>query len=406
MNFSRIRSTLFPTKASEPEKVRVTSPNLNDFAFALYAQLRQQPGNIIFSPFSVRTALAMTLAGARGGTAAQMRRVLGAGSSEDALHEELAAIIRRLNAEGGRTYEMAVANSLWVQEGTPLLTEFLELIRRHYQGSLSLADFRRDAESARIAINKWVEEQTRRKIQDLIPPKGLNDLTRLVLVNAFYFKGMWVNAFDKDSTWESPFQVTKKRFVTAQLMEQVTQIPYTKGPGYQAIDLPYKGGDLSMLVMLPDKIDGLQNLEERISAGLVGDCVAGLQAQEVQVAIPKFELTWGAMNLTRQLSALGMGSAFDQSSADFSGMNGASPTDAASLSIGAVFHKAFVEVNEQGTEAAAATAVVMDVRCAGPVHRKVPVFRADHPFLFAIRDRKSGAIPFLGRVTDPTATEA
>jgi len=401
----KTESDLLPTKVSGRAKAAATDRDVNDFAVALYGQLRREPGNLFFSPFSVRTALAMTLAGARGETASQMRDALGAGSSDEAMHEELAAIVRRLNGTGGSAYEITVVNSLWAQEGAPLLAEFLDLIRRHYQGGLSPVDFRRDAERARITINNWVDEQTKRKIQDLIPPGGLSGLTRLVLVNAVYFKGMWGKAFEKELTWDSPFQVREKHSVTTPLMHQMAQVPYMQGPGYQAIDLPYQGGDLSMLALLPDLRDGLEELEERLSPKMLRDCVGGLKAQDVQLGIPRFKLTWGGINVRQQLEALGMNNAFDPSWADFSGLNGASPTDAESLYIAAVFHKAFVEVNELGTEAAAATAVAMPTRSPAPVQRKEPVFHADHPFLFAIRERQSGAILFLGRVTDPTAEQ-
>jgi serpin B len=389
------------TRPSGPESF---AEDNNDFALAMYGQLRQRPGNLFFSPFSIRTALAMTYAGARGETAAQMSGALRFASSDVTQYEAFGEIIQRLNTAGGGKYEMAVANSLWGQDGAPLQTGFLDVVARHYGGGMNLVDFRHAAEAARKTINQWVEEKTRQKIRELIPSGGLDADTRLVLANAVYFKGMWVLQFRNSATRDQPFYLERGGKVQAPLMHQHKEIQYMEAAGYQAVDLVYQGGDISMLVLLPDRKAGLQDLEKTLSARMLHDCVAQMSRREVELFLPRFKVTWGTVNLSGQLTALGMTLAFNQSRADFSGINGHEPPSDDSLFISAVFHKAFVEVNEEGTEAAAATAVsmilTMALRPSEPP--PVPIFRADHPFLFAIRDRKSGAILFLGRITDPT----
>jgi len=375
----------------------------NDFALAMYGQLRQQRRNLFFSPFSIRTALGMTLAGARGETAAQMRRALHISSSDEALHVAFAEIVQRLDAAGGSKYEMAVANSLWSQDGPPLQPGFLDLIARYYGDGMNPVDFHRGAEAARVTMNQWVEDKTRQKIRNLIPSGGLDADARLVLVNAVYFSGMWVLPFRKTATRDEPFFLEGGGKVQAPLMHQHEDVRYMQAGGYQAVDLDYQGGDLSMLVLLPDKKDGLRDLETRLSTRMLHDCVARMRVREVKLFLPRFRATWEAIDLGAQLRALGMPLAFARSQADFSGINGHEPLDKESLFLSAVFHKAFVEVHEEGTEAAAATAVLMETLGALRYSKPppVPIFRADHPFLFAIHDRKSGALVFLGRMADP-----
>jgi serpin B len=290
---------------------------------------------------------------------------------------------------------MAVANSLWAQDGAPLQPAFIDLVARRYGGSLNLLDFRHAGEAARETINQWVEEKTRQRIRELIPPGGLDAEARLVLVNAIYFKGMWELHFRRAATYDAPFHVEGGGTLQAPLMHQKEEIRYMQSAGYQALELVYRGGDLSMLILLPARNDGLRDLEETLSARMIHDCVARMSVCEVELSLPRFKVTWGPVNLREHFATLGMPLACTRYQADFSGMNGHEPPSEDSLFITAVFHKAFVEVNEEGTEAAAATAVLMARGAA-------PSFRADHPFVFAIRDRKSGAILFLGRISDPT----
>jgi serpin B len=397
-------SPALPHAGSRPSGPESFAEDNNDFALGIYGELRQRPGNLFFSPFSIRTALGMTQAGARGETAAQMREALRISSSEEALHAAFAEIIQRLNAAGGGKYEMAVANSLWCQDGAPLQPGFLDLIARHYGGGMNLVDFHRGAEAARVTMNHWVEDKTRQKIRELIPSGGLDADTRLVLVNAVYFKGMWVLQFLKAATRDEPFYLEHGGKVQAPLMHQHEEVRYLQADGYQAVDLDYLGGDLSMLVLLPDKKDRLRDLETRLSARMLHDCVAKMRVREVKLFLPRFRMTWGTIDLGAQLRALGMPIAFTRSQADFSGINGHEPPHEDSLFISAVFHKTFVELNEEGTEAAAATASAMigSARFHRPtMPPPIPIFRADHPFLFAIRDRQTAAILFLGRTADP-----
>jgi len=377
----------------------------NDFALAMYERLRQRPGNVFFSPFSIRIALGMTHAGARGETAAQIREALRVSSSDDTLNVAFEEIIQRLKSAGDGKYEMAVANSLWGQDGEPLQPGFLDLIARHYDGRMKLVDFRGGAEAARVEINRWVEEKTMQRIRDLIPSRSLNVDTRLVLVNAVYFNGMWVLKFQRTATRDEPFYLEDGGNVRVPLMhQQPDEVRYFKAAGYQAVDLIYQGHDLSMLVLLPDRKNGLRDLEKKLSVRMLNDCVTQMQIREVKLFLPRFKITWGTVDMREHLTALGMPLAFTRFLADFSGINGYEPPSEESLFLAAVFHKAFVEVHEEGTEAAAATAAVFErlgSALSPPKPPPIPIFRADHPFLFAIRDRKTGTILFLGRMADP-----
>jgi len=392
----------FPYVRERPIGPASFAEDNNDFALAMYGQLRQQGGNLFFSPFSIRTALSMTQVGARGETAAQMEETLRISSSDEKQHVGFAEIIQRLNAAGGGEYEMSVANSLWCQDGAPLQPGFLDVIARHYGGGMNVVDFGRGAEAAR-AINLWVEHKTRKKIPMLIPLDSLGAETRLVLVNAVYFKGMWVLQFRRTDTGDERFHLEGGGTVRAPLMYQHGEVRYLQAAGYQAVDLIYQGGELSMLVFLPDRRDGLGNLERTLSPQILHDCMERMNRREVKLFLPRFKITWGTVNLHDELTALGMTLPFNRSQADFSGINGHQPPNEEALFVSAVFHKAFVEVNEEGTEAAA-TAVHAVARPALRLFKPppIPIFLADHPFLFAIRDRKSGAILFLGRVADPT----
>jgi serpin B len=374
----------------------------NDFALALYGQLLRGASNLFFSPLSIRMALAMTHAGARGETAAQMSKALGLPSSNETRPTGFAELGRRLDAADGAKHELAVANSLWAQEGAPLQTTFLELVSRYYRGELHLVDFRRSSDPSRLAINGWVESKTKGRITELVPVGGIASDTRLVVVNAVYFKGRWALEFDEAATSDEPFYLEGGGQVRAPLMNQQEEARYLRGEGFQVVDLDYQGSDLSLLLLLPDQKDGLRDLETSLSAHMLDAIVARMVSRKVEVFLPRFRLTCVPSHLEDGLRALGMSLPFTRQ-ADFSGINGHQPPDDEALRLSAVHHKAFVEMNERGTEAAAATAIVvvegLISLCARP---PVPVFRADHPFLFAIRDRQSGVILFLGRMADPT----
>jgi len=385
----------------------------NEFALELYAKLRAQEGNLFFSPYSISTALAMAYAGARGETESQMAKALHfpatkpvgvcqdpnkmAGEAEQAwreqgFHCEFGTIVEDLNVRGAKgSYELNVANALWGQRGYGFLPEFLELIKNSYGGELNEVDFVKACEAARQTINSWVEKQTRDKIKNLIQKGVLNSMTRLVLTNAIYFKGNWARQFEEDKTKESPFTLISGEEVNVPMMNQTAEFNYMETEDFQGLELPYVDDELSMIILLPRKADGLGNLEKLLPEKFSG-WLGELDKRKVIVSVPKFRMT-SQFGLADVLRSMGMTDAFSER-ADFSGMNGKRD-----LFISAVVHKAYVDVNEEGTEAAAATGVVVGLTSVRP--ERIPVFRADHPFLFLIRDNKSGSILFIGRAMNP-----
>jgi serpin B len=365
------------------------------FACELYAQLRAQEGNLFLSPYSISSALAMTCAGARGNTAAEMKKALRLTVEDERLHAGLGALTRRLNDGGkGGQYQLAVANALWGQKDYKFLDSFLALNEKHYGAGLSLLDFKGATEGARGTINAWVEKQTKERIKDLLRPGVLTADTRLVLTNAIYFKGDWAEQFAKDATRDEPFHPAAGKTVAVPMMHRTAGFGYLEGEGFQALSLPYKGDALSMVVFLPGKAGSLTDFERSLTAENLARWLPQLGRREVEVSLPKFKVT-AEFSLARTLEAMGMKDAFAAGAADFSGMDGTKE-----LFIGAVVHKAFVAVDEKGTEAAAATGVVMALAAAP---EPPPAFKADRPFVFAIRDNASGSILFLGRVADPKA---
>jgi serpin B len=297
-------------------------------------------------------------------------------------------------AQKKQEIQLNVANGLWAQKGNPFLPAFLDIARKQYEANVNQSDFRTSAEAVRHEINDWVGQKTKGKITDLIPQGMLTPMTRLVLVNAIYFKGRWSTQFKKTSTTNAPFSVTGVRKVQAPLMNITENFNYAEPEGLQVLELPYVGNDVSMVVLLPRENDGLKTLENSLTAPKLYEWLGLLHSQKVNVFLPKFKLT-DQFSLVKTLASMGMLAPFSPQ-ADFSGMDGGHD-----LFISDVVHKAYVDVNEEGTEAAAATGVGMHalaVRRPEPV----PVFRADHPFIFLIRDTRSGSILFLGRLVDPT----
>jgi serpin B len=387
--------------AKEKTEEAVVEGN-NRFAVELYAKLREQEGNLFFSPYSVSAALAMTYAGARGETEAQMAKVLhfpsvlaekGSSSGVDnqkQFHSAFGAIIKDLNTRDKKgKYELIVANALWGQKGYGFLAEFLELVKSNYGGRLNEVDFVQATEDARQTINAWVEKETKDKIKNLIGKGVLTSWTRLVLTNAIYFKGNWASQFKKENTKDAEFTLLSGEKVDTPMMNQTEQFSYMETEDFQGIELPYVNNELSMIIFLPKRTDGLAEFEKKLTAENLSQWLVKLRKREVIVAVPKFKMT-SQFDLADVLKQMGMTDAF-LGKADFSGMNGKRD-----LFFSAVIHKAFVDVNEQGTEAAAATAVVVRAIAIRP-----PVFRADHPFLFLIRDNDSGSILFIGRMMNP-----
>jgi serine protease inhibitor len=382
-------------KALTDSGIRQSSPQVvegnNKFAIELYQKLQCQQGNLFLSPYSISTALAMTYAGARGRTAEQMEKTLNFPVDEQ-FHKTFGEIIKQLNASGQKgAFELVVANALWGQKDYKFLADYLALVKADYDGNLEQVDFKTQTEDARKTINAWVENKTRDKIKDLIKPGSLNSLTRLVLTNAIYFKGKWASQFKPDQTQESLFILLSGEKVNVPMMQQKERFGYAEVNDIQLLELPYKGNDLSMVVLLPRKIDGVKELEKQLNADNLAGWVGKIHKREVHVFFPRFKMT-SQFGLAQILGEMGMTDAFLEK-ADFSGMTGNRD-----LFISAVVHKAYVDVNEEGTEAAAATGVVMRVTS---VEMPPPVFRADHPFIFLIRDNHTGSILFLGRVESP-----
>jgi serpin B len=368
------------------------------FALDLYREIKDaKKGNIFFSPYSISTALAMTYGGARGNTAKQMADVLHFPQDHQELHPAFAQLEALLNAvqEKG-DIRLHAANSLWPQKDYPFLKEYITLVKKYYGVTVTPVDFVAAADKAAQQINQWVEEKTNNKIKDLIQPGLLDALTRLVLANAIYFKGNWASQFDENRTKDDTFYLQTGGTVQAPLMAQKQKFKYAEFESLQVLELPYVGDSLSMLVLLPGEKNGLPGLEKSLTTDNLKRWTSGLSEVEVKVFLPRFKMT-SLFSLERTLAAMGMPDAFDRTKANFSGMDGHRNW----LYIGAVVHKAFVDVNEEGTEAAAATAVVMRVTMARQPLRPV-VFRADHPFIFLIRENTTGSILFLGRVMDPT----
>jgi serpin B len=379
--------------ASKATKEKVVKGNVA-FALDLYSRLRGEEGNLFFSPYSISTALAMTYAGARGETAEQMARVLHFDVPADELPSALAAVDRELTGAGAaRKYQLYTANALWAQKGHPFLPAYVNLIRQAYHAGLNEVDFQNATEEARRTINAWVEKQTREKIKDLLAPGVLENMTRLVLTNAIYFKGDWERPFKKAGTRMEPFHITTKEDVSVPMMHQKAHFQYLDQAGFQVLQMPYTGKDLALVVLLPRKVDGLAALEETLTMEKLTTCLGELASREVAVSFPKFRMT-EELQLAKTLSSMGMSLAFSAGRADFSGMDGSHE-----LFLSAVVHKAFVDVNEEGTEAAAATGIGV-VATAARVDQPI-VFRADHPFLLLIRDTRSGGVLFMGRLTQP-----
>jgi serpin B len=391
-----------------------TAPSANEreavadntgFAINLYHELPSREGNLFFSPYSISTALAMTYGGARGQTAKQMAQALQFTLPDHELHPAFAALHKELNSiQSKGQVQLSVANSLWPQSGFEFRRDYLDLCRDDYGTDIFPVDFVGHAEDSRQAINRWVEDNTSHKITNLLGP-GSVDGARLVLVNAIYFKGKWAKEFDADNTRDEPFYSSPDTPINTPLMQQTDRFGYAEFDGLQVLELPYAGDDLSMLVLLPCGTNSagplapratnydLGQLEAKLTPPNLALWTAKLPIQKVQVFLPKFKAT-SEFSLGATLGAMGMTDAFDPNKVDFSGMDGRPD-----LYISAVVHKAYVDVNEEGTEAAAATGVIMTLSAELP--SPVPLFRADHPFLFLIRDNRTGSILFLGRITNP-----
>ncbi|MGQ9683853.1 MAG: serpin family protein [Anaerolineae bacterium] len=366
------------------------------FALALYQTLYDGKANLFCSPYSISQALAMTYAGARGATAQEMAAALRFSLPPEQLHPAFNALDQALASRGegskdeGERFRLRIANALWGQKDFAFQPAFLDLLAENYGAGLRLVDFQRAPEPARQTINRWVEEQTEQKIKDLLPEGSIDDLTRLVLSNAIYFNAGWRYPFKKDATQDGAFNMLDGSTVTVPLMQQSEDLAYAAGPNYQLVQLPYVGGELSMVILLPAE-GQFEAFARGLDAAQLETMLQGVQSAQVTLTLPRFRYESQAQ-LKDALTRLGMGGAFEDT-ADFSGMTGKRD-----LCIDDVYHKAFVAVDEEGTEAAAAMAVVMRLTSAPAEQVEM---RVDRPFLFLIRDNETGAILFLGHVVNP-----
>lgn len=393
------------------EKQRVADPNVAQdaqnalvagntaFALDLYKQIADEDKNLFYSPFSISEALAMTYAGARGQTASQMANTLHLSGDQNEVHPAFNWLDAHLldlgetpALEESVPFELAIANTIWGQTGYHFEADFLDTLALNYGAGLNTLDFASAPEESRQTINKWVESKTNERIKDLLPRDIISSHTKLVLTNAIFFKASWLHPFNKELTTSGDFTLRDDSTISADLMHQTAALEYAELDGFQALALPYDGGDVSMLILLPDDLDSFeQNLDSETLSG----AIAALESHSVNLTLPKFEYTL-PLPLAETLQEMGITDAFGVE-ADFSGMTGNR-----ALQVSDVVHKAFVAVDEDGTEAAAATAVVMN-ETASPLE---PVdFRVDKPFVFMIRANQTGSLLFVGRVLDPSAGE-
>ena len=389
----------------------------NQLAVDLHRQLATGNDNLCVSPYSIQNALAMTFAGADGDTRTEMAHVLHFPSEASAVAASFASLQHSLEEMSAKTAELAkkskefggpaepitlnIANRLFAQKDYDFRQDFLSLVKQNYGAEFQPLDFVADSAAETQHINKWVADHTRDKIRDLIPADALNKLTRLVLANALYLKAPWADPFSEKTTQPEPFHVRGGAPVNLPMMRKTARFGYARREGFTAVSFPYAGDDLQLLVLLPDDVDGLRALESKLAEHVLAEC-AKLEAKEVDLHLPKFKLEPPTIALAEKLQALGMKSAFDipQGSANFDKIAPRKPNDY--LYISNVFHKTFIAVDEKGTEAAAATAVVMMRATAirGPKPPPIEV-KVDRPFIYAIQHVPSGVCLFLGRVTDP-----
>jgi serpin B len=387
------------TSPSVPPSDLATLVNGNNtFAVDLYEALHSQDGNLVFSPYSISLALAMTYAGARNQTESQMAKAMQFNLPQDQLHPAFNALDLELGNEGkaqgsnGQPMQLNIANAIWAEQTYPFQQAYLDLIAKNYGAGIQLADFIKNFDPVRGQINSWVSNQTKNKINDLLAPGSVNSSTRMVLVNAIYFKADWAVPFDANNTNDSTFNLLDGSQTQVKMMNNSDlTLSYIKGNGYQAVELPYNGNTAAMDIIMPDE-GNFQNLESALDPGRLNTILNSMQSTPIALGLPKFTFTTN-FSLSDQLKSLGMADAFSDH-ADFSGMTGNRD-----LFISDVIHKAFVAVDEKGTEAAAATAVMI-AGMSAPLQDKVQLV-IDHPFIFIIRDLKSGQILFVGRVLNP-----
>jgi serpin B len=389
-----------PTPAVEPPAEAGTlAAGSNAFAIDFWGKAAaKKPGNLAFSPASISLAFAMTYGGAKGDTASQMKKAMHFEGDAAATGPAWGTLSRSLTG-AHRALALRIANRLFGEKTYTFEQPYLDLAKNAFDAPLERMDFNGATDPSRVAINKWVEDKTEKRIKDLLPPSSLDSDTRLVLVNAIYFLADWANEFEKERTKDKPFEVDAATKKTVPMMFEKNHFGYAAQDGVKVVELTYKKGEASMFVVLPDKKDGLADVERGLSKAKFDAWMKAVKPQDVELSLPRFEIATPSMQLADELSALGMPDAFTRGKADFTAIaNPPKPADR--LFIAKVFHKAFVKVDEKGTEAAAATAVVMAK--GGGMPSRGTVVEVDHPFLFFIVDKQSGLVLFMGRVVDPS----
>lgn len=376
-----------------PEALRAVVQADNQFACELYQQASKQPGNLVLSPTSLSTALAMTTAGADNGTAQQMHKVLHWNKADDHHAVNAYRLAEWHDATKAGKYELRVANAVWGQANTPWEPAYVQLLAKHYRAGFQQANFG-NPDQARGTINRWVGEHTNQKIKELLPANSVTDLTRLVLVNAIDFKGQWKFAFAKEGTEEKArFYTDLAKFVNTPMMYQTHTFNYMNDDDLAMVELPYAGNDLSMVVIRPHNLGALPKLEQSLTAEKLEHWLSKLRATKVNVGLPRFQFHT-ELKLNEALQALGMTDAFDPAKANFRKMT------SEQIYITGVFHQGVIEVNEAGTEASGASGIVHEMK-GDDAPRAPPQFHANTPFLYLIRDRKTQSILFIGRVLNP-----
>jgi len=379
--------------------VNETVKGNNEFALEMYSELNKESENLFFSPWSISSALAMTFEGAKGQTKEEMKNVLHLQENDLERRSGFAKIYNLLNKNNSE-YELSTANALWAQKNYPFLEDYVNTTKKYYSAEFTNMDFIGKTEESRKTINSWVEKQTNDKIKNLIPEGILNPLTRLVLTNAIYFKGDWEIQFDKTKTKKQDFKVNENTTVQVDMMslkKGSEEFNYAETNELQVLQMNYKGNELSMIVLLPK--NSISEVESMLSAEKLEEWKKSMHERDVYVYFPKFVFETKYL-IADNLKEMGMPTAFSDTQTDFTGMYDADKT-MENIFISHVIHQAFVQVDEEGTEAAAATAVVMKAMSAGPMD--IPEFKADHPFIFLIQENSTGSILFIGKVVDPTA---
>lgn len=393
MKFLILVLTILWLPLSALSQVNPAAGATNQFAFDLYKKNSKKPGNLFFSPLSIEVALAMTAAGAQKETLSQMIKTLHLPAN---YHSEFRALLGQL--KGNRDFQLFLANRIWGSQGTEYNPSFLNLLHENYAADLLPLDFQKQPEPSRIIINEWVQQQTNDKIKDLLPKGSIDADTELVLTNAIYFKAKWAEPFKKDLTKEDSFFMTAAQKKSIPFMHLTSHFRYGENADMQFLEMNYQGSDLAMDILLPKNGTELSSIEKKISASVLEELHGKSSNEMVQVSIPKFKME-SSMSLKETLMAMGMSLAFDEAKANFHGMR--KILLGKNLSISRVEHKAFVDIDEEGTEAAAATAVVMFGKASFNLSGPLKIFNANRPFLFLIRHLNSGAILFIGRYTQP-----